>query len=175
MVQFFRGDFMLSAVYQEAKSKYNIIMILGIFAFFFGLYVFLDFEGNGNYTNLIDKFGMGIFILHITINVLIAALTSIMVSFSIINFRLFKFEPKGSNAIPLVTFLFGLLTFGCTGCVVAFLSAVGIAFSPIILPNGNLIWKFVALLIIIAGFIWIMYSIQHTKCKIKKEDKDEKN
>lgn len=161
---------MLSAIYIEAKKKNNILMMLGAFSFFLALYVFLDFEGNGNYTNLINEFGTGIFIIHISINIIIAILTSIMISFSIINFRLYKFEPKGSNAIPLVTFIFGLLTFGCTSCIVAFLGAVGIAFSPVVLPNGNLLWKFVALLIVILGFIWIMYSIQHTKCKIRNEE-----
>ena len=129
---------------------------------------FLDFEGNTNYTVMKAEFSLFIVIVHIFINILIAVMTSIMVTFSIINYNLTKMEPKGSNAIPFLTFIFGLLTFGCTSCVVAFLAAVGIAFSPLVLPNGNLIWKFVALLFVSLGFIWIMYSIQHTKCKIRK-------
>lgn len=159
---------MLRAVINEAKSRTNILYLIGFFSFFFGLYVFLDFEGNTSYTVMIDDFGMFIVSIHIFINVLIAVLSSIMVLFSIINYKLTKVEPKGSNAIPFLTFVFGLLTFGCTGCVVAFFSAVGIAFSPIVLPSGNLIWKLTALLFVIIGFLWIMYSIEHTKCKIKK-------
>lgn len=158
---------MLRAVISEAKTKKYILYFVFSFILFFGLYVFLDFEGNTNYSVMKAEFGILIVSIHIFINILIAVLSSVMVIFSIINFNLSKVEPKGSSAIPFLTFLFGLLTFGCTGCVVAFFSAVGIAFSPIILPSGNLIWKLVALLLVITGFVWIMYSIEHTKCKIK--------
>ena len=159
---------MLRAVMNEAKSRNNILYLILAFIVFFSLYVFLDFEGNTNYRIMNEEFGMGIVSLHIFINIIIAMLSSTMVIFSIINFKLTKMEPKGSNAIPFFTFIFGLLTFGCTGCVVAFFSAVGIAFTPIILPNGNLLWKLIALILVIVGFTWIMYSIEHTKCKIKK-------
>lgn len=167
---------MLKSIMSEAKLRNNILFLLGAFIMFFGLYVFLDFEGNTNYSSMIDEFGLFIVSIHIFINVLIAVLSSIMVVFSIINYKLTKVEPKGSNAIPFITFIFGLLTFGCTGCVVAFLGAVGIAFSPIVLPGGNLLWKLAALGFVIIGFIWIMYSIEHSKCKIKNmgEDKNEK-
>lgn len=159
---------MLTVVMKEAKQQKNIFVMAGLFVFFLGLYIFLDFEGNTNYDNMVQLFGLGITLLHFIINVIIALLTSIMVSFSLINYRLTQKEPAGSNAIPFLTFIFGLLTFGCTGCVVAFLGAVGIGFTPLILPNGNLIWKLVALGIVVVGFIWIMYSIQHTRCKIQK-------
>ena len=158
---------MLQSVLSEARTKKYIIYFVGSFLLFFGLYVFLDFEGNTNYSVMKDEFGMFIVSIHIFINILIALLSSIMVVFSIINYKLTKIEPKGSSAIPFLTFIFGLLTFGCTGCVVAFFSAVGIAFSPVVLPSGNLIWKLAALLFVIIGFTWIMYSIEHTKCKIK--------
>lgn len=158
---------MLPLVQQQAKTKANLILIGSLFVFFVALYVFLDFEGNTSYSFMTQQFGVGITVLHIAMNVVIAILSSIMVAFSIINFNLTKTEPVGSNAIPFVTFLFGVLTFGCTSCVVAFLGAIGIAFSPLVLPNGNLLWKFVAMLFVVVGFIWIMYSIQHTKCKIK--------
>lgn len=159
---------MLTAVKQKAKTKENIMLFALLFVVFLALYVFLDFEGNTSYTVMTANFGFGITLLHIAMNIVIAVLSSIMVGFSIINYKLTKQEPVGSNAIPFLSFLFGLLTFGCTSCVVAFLSAVGIAFTPLILPNGNLLWKFVAMLFVIIGFLWIMYSIQHTKCKIKQ-------
>lgn len=159
---------MLSAVKQEATTKQNIILFITLFFFFFALYVFLDFEGNTNYAVMTANFGLGITLIHIVMNLIIATLSSIMVGFSIINYRLTKQEPVGSNAIPFLSFILGILTFGCTSCVVAFLSAVGIAFTPIILPNGNLLWKLIAVLFVGLGFLWIMYSIQHTKCKIKQ-------
>jgi len=158
----------LLAVKNEARRVNYILLLIGLFVFFFGLYIFLDFEGNTNYIVMIENFGLSIVLIHVFINFLIASLSAVMVTFSIINFNLTKVEPKGSNAIPFLTFIFGLLTFGCTGCVVAFFSAVGIAFSPIIFPQGNMIWKIIALLFVIIGFIWIMYSIEHTTCRPKE-------
>ncbi len=162
---------MLNTIKLEALKKRNIFLIIGLFILFLGLYTFLDFEGNTNYKIMTDNFGITIVIIHIFINIIIGILSAIMVGFSIINYNLTKIEPKGSNAIPFFTFIFGLLTFGCTGCIVAFFSAIGIAFSPIIFPAGNLLWKFIALILVILGFVWIMYSIEHTKCKIKKVEK----
>jgi hypothetical protein len=49
---------MLRAVINEAKSRNNILYLIGFFIFFFGLYVFLDFEGNTNYTFMIEEFGI---------------------------------------------------------------------------------------------------------------------
>lgn len=159
---------MLLAVKNEARKTKYVLLLIGLFFLFLGLYVFLDFEGNTNYIIMTDNFGIFIVLIHVFINLLIASLSAVMVTFSIINFNLTKIEPKGSNAIPFLTFIFGLLTFGCTGCVVAFLSAVGIAFSPMILPQGNLIWKVLALIFVVLGFIWIMHSIEHTTCKRKE-------
>lgn len=158
---------MMTIILEKSKERNNILMFIGMFIFFFGLYVFLDFEGNENYTLMVKEFGLGIVSIHIIINIFIATLSSLMVGFSIINHRITSVEPKGSNAIPFLTFIFGLLTFGCTGCVVAFLTSVGIAFSPIVLPAGNMLWKVIALLLVIAGFLWITYSINKMKCKIK--------
>lgn len=159
---------MLAIIKQEAKATKYILYMVGLFIVFLGLYVFLDFEGNTNYSLMIQEFGTVIVSIHILINVVIAVLTARMVLFSIINYNVNNSEPAGSNAIPFVTWMFGLLTFGCTGCVVAFFSAVGIAFTPIILPAGNMLWKVLALVFVIAGYIWIMYSINHSKCKVKK-------
>jgi hypothetical protein len=159
---------MLTLIKQEAKATKYILYMVGLFIVFLGLYVFLDFEGNTNYTLMTQEFGATIVTIHIAINIAIAILTARMVLFSIINYNVNKSEPVGSNAIPFFTWIFGLLTFGCTGCVVAFFTAVGIGFTPIILPAGNMLWKVIALIFVIAGYIWIMYSINNSKCKIKK-------
>jgi hypothetical protein len=158
---------MIALIKNELKHRKNWILLPILFLFFLGLYIFLDFEGNTNYRVMTNNFGIGIVSIHILINIIIAVLSSIMVTFAIINQRLTKIDPKGSNAIPFLTFIFGLLTFGCTGCVVAFFTSVGIAFTPIILPAGNMLWKVLALVFVIAGFIYVMYTIEHTKCKIK--------
>ncbi len=162
---------MIQLIYKKALERKNIILFIFLFLFFMYIYAFLDYEGNTNYYFMTENFGIHITIIHITINIIIALLSSIMVLFSIINQRLTSKEPLGSNAIPFITFLFGLLTFGCTGCVVAFLTSIGIAFTPIILPNGNLLWKLAALLLVVIGFIFVMYQIKNTKCEVKYETK----
>ena len=158
---------MLTVIAQKAKTRNNYLMFAGLFVLFLGLYIFLDFEGNTNYVIMTNNFGLGVVLLHIVINILIATLTSIMIGFSIINYSLNKVEVTGTNAIPFLSFIFGVLTFGCTSCVVAFLAAVGIGFTPLVLPNGNLLWKLGALLFVVLGFTWVMYRINKSTCKAK--------
>lgn len=160
---------MLNIIKKETFKGNNVLILIGTFIFFMGLYVFLDFEGNTNYSIMSNTFGTGVVTIHILINIVIAMLTAVMVTFSIVNYKLTKIEPKGSNAIPFLAFIFGIFTFGCTPCVVAFVASIGIAFTPLVLPNGNLLWKLGALLFVVLGFLWIMYSIQHTKCEIKQK------
>jgi hypothetical protein len=59
---------MLNAVKQEASKRNNILLILGLFILFLGLYIFLDFEGNTNYKIMADTFGITIVLIHIIIN-----------------------------------------------------------------------------------------------------------
>ena len=159
---------MLTMIKQEARQRKYILYGIGLFTIILALYVFLDFEGNTNYTLMIQEFGILIVTIHIIINMIIAYLTTRMLLFSAINYNINRTEPVGSNTIPFLAWFFGLMTFGCTGCVVAFFSAVGIAFTPIILPAGNMLWKVAALLLVVLGYVWIMYSINNSKCKVKK-------
>lgn len=130
---------MLKTILNESKKINNIFLLIGLFFLFLSVYILLDFEGNTNYVIMTENFGIMIVIFHFLLNIVIALLSAIMVGFSIINYRLTKIEPKGSSAIPFLTFILGLLTFGCTSCVIAFFGAIGIAFSPIVFPQGNLL------------------------------------
>lgn len=158
---------MLPLIYKASFQRKFIILQGALFVFFLGLYIFLDFEGNLSYANMIDQFGVGVTALHIFMNVIIAILSMIMVSYSIINYSFTKKDVAGSNAVPLLSFIFGILTFGCTSCVVAFLASVGIAFTPVILPNGNLLFKLIATGFVALGFAWVLYRLHNTTCEIK--------
>ncbi|MCF7925115.1 MAG: hypothetical protein K9L26_01085 [Candidatus Izimaplasma sp.] len=158
---------MLQLVYKESFRPKYIILQSALFVFFLGLYVFLDFEGNISYQVMINEFGLFVTVAHFVLNIIIAIASAIMVSYSIIGFSFTKKEVSGSSAVPFLSFIFGLLTFGCTPCVVAFLSAVGIAFTPVILPNGNLPFKLMATAFVLIGMFWVLYTIKHTTCKIK--------
>ncbi|MGE4378614.1 MAG: hypothetical protein AB7E16_01740, partial [Candidatus Izemoplasmatales bacterium] len=63
--------------------------------------------------------------------------------------------------------LFGLLTYGCTPCVIAFFSTIGISFAVAALPLAGLPYKLIALVLLIVGFFWLKYESNHVKCKMK--------
>ena len=84
---------MLAQIKQESRQTKYIFYMVGLFIVIFGLYVFLDFEGNTNYNLMIQEFGVTIVTIHIIINIIIAVLTARMILFSIINYNLNKSEP----------------------------------------------------------------------------------
>lgn len=158
---------MLSLVWQTQKQSKYIALYVVFFAVMYGLYTFLDVLFHGSMTMMIDTLGVPLLVLHQLFNVFIALLVATMLSFSQIQLGLTKSEPAGGNAIPAFSFIFGLFTFGCAPCVVTFLGVFGIAFTPLILPFGNLLWKVVLLAFMGVGFFWVMHRIQNTTCKVK--------
>ncbi|MFH5880969.1 MAG: hypothetical protein ACNA7U_03400 [Candidatus Izemoplasmataceae bacterium] len=158
---------MLPIVFNEQLKTRNMLIWLAIFLVVLTLYMMFDFLAFGSLNSMINELGVGLFIVHMLINLTMALLTSIMLSFTQIKLNLTKVEPKGSNTIPVVSFVFALFTFGCTPCVIAFLAAVGIAFTPIIFPYGNLLWKLLLLLFIGLSTIYILYSVHKGTCKAK--------
>lgn len=152
---------------QKQKEKKNLGILAGVFVFVYGLYLFLDWLAHGSFTTLFAELGTPLFAVHQLFNVIIAAIAALMISLSQIKLRLTSVEPKGSTSIPFLSFIFGLLTFGCAPCVVAFLGAVGITFTPIVLPFGNLPWKIILLVLMIAGFFFILRSIDKSTCTPK--------
>jgi len=75
-------------------------------------------------------------------------------------------EGKGSFMSGFAV-VFGMLTYGCTPCVIAFFSTVGITFAVAVLPLAGLPYKLLALLLLVLGFFWLKYETNHVKCKIK--------
>jgi len=71
-------------------------------------------------------------------------------------------------------FIFGMLTWGCTPCVIAFFATIGITFAVVALPLAGLPYKFIALALLIVGFIWLRYEANHPRCKIKLDKDKEK-
>ncbi len=158
---------MLSTVIAKQKETKNIWLLIGIFLFVYGLYFFLDWLAHGSFAALFDAMSPGLFLVHQLFNVALAALAALMLSLSHIKLRLTKSEPKGSTSVPFLSFIFGLLTFGCAPCVVAFFAAFGIAFTPIVLPMENLPWKIILLGIMAVSFYFILQSIDKGVCKPK--------
>ncbi len=158
---------MLKLVWNE-QIKPSGLRVWGIiFVVVFVLYSFFDFLVFSSLSNMVAELGASMTALHIGLNTVMALLTSFMVSMSQIKLKLTKSEPVGATGIPAFSFVFGLLTFGCTPCVINFLAAVGIAFTPIVFPNGNLLWKLILVGLIALGLVYILWRIEKSTCKIK--------
>jgi hypothetical protein len=123
-----------------------------------GIYITLDLSANDSYSALADQFGAGVMWMHILANVLLSLLSSVVFTWSFITMQIYKKETKWSN-MPVIGVFIGFLTFGCTPCVVAALSIFGITFVPMILPNGNILFKaLVLLLILFSGWMTIRFA-----------------
>ncbi len=159
---------MLPAVWYAQKQPKALIMWGVLFLFLFIIYTLFDVIANGSLSALITDVGTALFVMHLFVNGALALLTSSLMSLTHINLQLNKREPRGSNSIPAVAFLFALFTFGCGPCVVAFLAAFGIAFTPLVLGPGNLLWKAVLLLLVALAYLYILRSIHRTTCTVKR-------
>jgi len=104
---------------------------------------------------------------NISLNIIMAILSSYMLMLSTANAQLKGKESIGSN-LSFVSVFFGILTYGCTPCVIAFFGTLGIAFSVTVLPLAGLPYKFISLFLIVLGIIWTYYEIKHGKCKVQK-------
>jgi len=118
-----------------------------------------------------DEYGTFLPIVNIFINIVMSALSALMITFSSALFHLTKKQGKGSN-LSFVSIIFGMLTYGCTPCIIAFFAAIGITFSVAILPLAGLPYKLVSLVLVIIGMIWLLHSIKHIKCNINEKQKD---
>lgn len=157
---------MLALVWEKQKERKFIQLFLIMWLFMYALYAFLDVLYYGSLSVMFDSLSGGLIVLHQLTNIIIAFIVTIMLSFSQIQLVLTKKEPLGGTSIPFFSFIFGLLTFGCAPCVITFLSVLGIAFTPIVLPFGNLVWKLILLSIMGLGVAFVLRRIQNTACKI---------
>ncbi len=157
---------MLRTVWQEQKKLKNMLGLTAVFLFIYGLYFFLDALAAGGLVELMQDWSLALFAVHQVFNIAMALLAALMVSLSHIKLKMFNTEPKGATSIPFFSFIFGLLTFGCAPCVIAFFSAIGIAFTPIVFPHGNLLWKVILLFLLTIGFLWILRSVDKGTCKL---------
>lgn len=163
---------MLQTVWQKQKERKNIMIFLGIFAIVYSLYLFLDWLYYGSFGALFAEMSVPLFMVHQAINITIALIATLMLSLSQIKLQLTNSEPKGATSIPFLSFIFGLLTFGCAPCVIAFLGAVGITFTPVVLPFSNLPWKLILLALMVVAFFYILKTIDSSSCKVKSLNSD---
>ena len=147
---------------QRLKSK-KISLIL-FFGFFLAINSTIDYW-NMPYTEMLSKYGMVLVIGNILVNIIMSALVSLMLTLSIINVELKGSETKSQN-FGFISVLFGVMTYGCTSCVIGFFAAIGVSYSVVALPYAGLPYKFISLLIVIAGLFFTRYEM-NKPCKVK--------
>jgi hypothetical protein len=117
-----------------------------------------------SYEEMRISFGSYLVITNISLNIIMAILSTFMMHLSTSMVELKGREGKGSS-LGFISILFGILTYGCTSCVIAFFASIGIAFSVIALPLAGLPYKFISLCLIGIG-IFIMLRQLNKGCKV---------
>jgi len=148
------------------KSKRYVIQGLIVFVVFLGLYFVLD-QFNIGYRAMLDDYGMYLVVLNVMVNVILAFISAVMWNISTALVSLTGKEGKGTFFSGFA-YLFGLLTYGCTPCVIAFFSTIGITFAVAALPLAGFPYKLISIVLLVIGFFWLRYEANHVKCRVKK-------
>ena len=156
---------MIQETFSRLRNKKMILQTVVFGLVFIVIYGMID-QLNMPYADMIKEYGMLLVILNISLNVIMASGSAFMLSLSTIMAQLKGKESMGSN-LSFISVLFGILTYGCTPCVIAFFASVGIAFSVIALPYAGLPYKFISLGLILIGILWTLWEIKNGKCKVK--------
>lgn len=157
---------MFATILSMQKEKKYIIQGLIVFIVFMVLYTLLDFLNIG-YDGMLEEHGVLLVIGNILLNITMAFISAFMWNVSTGLVKLTGKEGKGSF-ISSFAVIFGMLTYGCTPCVIALFSTIGITFAVAVLPLAGLPYKLLALVLLIIGFFWLKYEANHVKCKVKK-------
>jgi hypothetical protein len=155
---------MISEALNLLKTKKMMLQGFAFFAFFMVIYTMID-GFNLSYPAMQEQYGSYLVAINILLNFTMALLSATLLNLSTAMAALKGKESKGSN-LSFVSVLFGILTYGCTPCVIAFFASVGIAFSVIALPLAGLPYKLISLLLIIIGILWTIREIKFGQCKV---------
>ncbi len=155
---------MLAYVLKKQLSQRILLLNFFYFVFFFGMYTLID-SFNMSYQDMALQYGDYLPIMNIMLNIIMALFSMAMMGLTSAQFDFSGRESQGSN-MTFISVIFGILTYGCTPCVISFFSAIGIAFSVAVLPLAGLPYKLISLVLVILGLLWVMWSIQRTTCKV---------
>lgn len=154
------------------QKKQGFIVSFVAFAIVYGaLYTVLD-TLNGGYAKMASQFGVWLVVLNIALNVVMSLVSAAMMNFSSAYVKLSGKEGKGTF-LSSAAVLFGMLTYGCTSCVIAFFAAIGITFSVMILPLAGLPYKILAFALLFAGVFWLIAEIKRARCRLAKPSERE--
>ncbi|MDX9807495.1 MAG: hypothetical protein RBS87_02875 [Acholeplasma sp.] len=155
---------MLSLVLKKQTSvKY--LVSFAIYAIFFMVIYFLLDSLNGGYYEMSVEYGQYLVYLNIGLNIIMSLVSAFMFNLSSALVDLTKKEGKGTF-MTMFSVLFGVLTYGCTSCVIAFFAVIGITFSVAVLPLAGLPYKLISLGLLVIGFFWLVREIKRSQCKL---------
>ena len=156
---------MFEAAIELLKTKKYVIQGLVFTIIFMFMYSLID-SFNMSYAEMASAFGVYLVVINITINLLMAVMSALLMNLSSAMVYLKGTDAKGAN-MSFVSVLFGILTYGCTPCVIAFFANIGITFSVIALPLAGLPYKLFSVLLITIGLWWTKREIEKGACKVK--------
>ncbi|MCD4827046.1 MAG: hypothetical protein K8Q99_04635 [Acholeplasmataceae bacterium] len=160
---------MFAQALQNLRQKKYIIQALMFFVVFMVIYTIID-SLNMSYKEMLETYGLYLVMINIGLNIIMSILSSFLMHLSTSMIALKANADKGST-LGFISIIFGILTYGCTSCVIAFFASIGIAFSVVALPLAGLPYKLISLLLIILGILFIRYELEHSKCKVKLIEK----
>lgn len=159
---------MFSLAFSMQKEKRYLVQGGIFFAVFLFIYFLLDYLNIG-YAAMTETYGLALVVFNVFLNVVMAAMSAMMMNLSTIFFKLNNKEGKGTF-MSVFAMLFGMMTYGCTPCVITFFATIGITFSVAVLPLAGLPYKLVALLLIVIGFLWLRHEMNHARCEFKPDE-----
>lgn len=163
---------MIKTAFLKQKEKNFIWMNIGFFTFFVVLYTIID-SLNMPYGEMLNQYGLFLLISNIVMNIVMAAISTLMMTLTAAQFKLTGSESKANN-VTFVSVIIGILTYGCTPCVISFFAGIGISLTAAAAyPLGGFPFKFLSLAVLILGFIWILYRLNKAVCKVDFDKKDE--
>lgn len=147
------------------KTKRFIIQNIIFFLLFIVIYLVVDYLNMG-YQEMADTYGLTLVITNIFLNIIMSFLSALLMNLSQAMVQLKGKEGK-AQSFGFFSVLFGILTYGCTSCVIAFFASIGIAFSVAVLPLAGLPYKLISLILIMIGLIWIRHELNRGSCQVK--------
>ncbi len=156
---------MLELAYKLQFKKKYLIQGLLFFIVFLMIYTIVD-RFNMTYEEMRSTYGIYLVVLNIVFNLIMSFLSALLMNLSTAMVEL-KGKEGVASSFGAISVIFGILTYGCTSCVIAFFASIGIAFSVIALPLAGFPYKILSLVIILIGLIWITRELKNGKCKIK--------
>jgi hypothetical protein len=156
---------MINQALSLLKTKKLLLQGAGLVIVFMILYTMID-NLNLPMAQMAVMYGTGLVVLNVLTNLIMALGSAFMLNLSTAMAALKGKESAGSN-LSYASILFGILTYGCTPCVIAFLASFGIAFSVIALPMAGYPYKIMSVVLIAIGIAWTLWEIEHSTCKIK--------